>query len=593
MSKATARTRARSKKPAIDQITTEVISHRLLAASEEMLATLVKTAYSPNIKERRDCSVGIFDVRSNLIALSAIGPIHLSSLMGLVDNVLKRHPLDGLAPGDCFMTNDPYVGGGSHLPDITLVTPVFVDGRVVGFVTNLAHHSDIGGRVAGSESSDCTSIFQEGLRIPPVRLVAGGTLLQDIFDFLLLNSRTPREREGDIKAQLATNAIGVERLTECFRRFGTETMLAGIDAILDYSEARARAAIAALPDGVYEHEEFLDNDGLEDRLVRMAVKITIKGDGIAFDFTGTDPQVPGARNLPLIGTLAAIYYAVKALMDPDLPPNSGYYRAIEVIAPKGTLVNAAAPAAVSDRAASGNILGDLIFGALAKADPKRVMAACGPYQGIIYSGIDPRNREYFVDYETYAGATGGQHDHDGKDAVRVHVSGAANLPIEAVEQEFSLAVLRYELIPDTGGPGRQRGGLGTRRDVMILAEDGRIAGRGLRQIRGAPGFDGGGSGSLGRFVLDPGTTGERRLPGSFSELPMPPGSVIRMESPSGAGYGRAGERDPDAVRADVLSGKVTADGAARDYGVVCRGDTVDAARTRQRRESMARRRAAG
>ena len=214
MSKATARTRARSKKPAIDQITTEVISHRLLAASEEMLATLVKTAYSPNIKERRDCSVGIFDVRSNLIALSAIGPIHLSSLMGLVDNVLKRHPLDGLAPGDCFMTNDPYVGGGSHLPDITLVTPVFVDGRVVGFVTNLAHHSDIGGRVAGSESSDCTSIFQEGLRIPPVRLVAGGTLLQDIFDFLLLNSRTPREREGDIKAQLATNAIGVERLTE-------------------------------------------------------------------------------------------------------------------------------------------------------------------------------------------------------------------------------------------------------------------------------------------------------------------------------------------------------------------------------------------
>ena len=464
-----------------DRITTEVIAHRFAAAADEMMATLVKTAYSPNIKERRDCSVAIFDTAGSLLALTAIAPLHLSSLLGLVENITRRWPLDRFRPGDGFLTNDPYVGGGSHLPDLTLASPVFFDGRPVAFVANIAHHSDIGGKVPGSESADCTSIFQEGLRIPPVKLLDEGELCCDVLEFVRLNSRTPREREGDLRAQIATNANGVRRVQECFARFGADTVHQGARALLDYAETRTRAEIAALPDGTYVNEEVLDNDGVTDRLVRLRVEITIRGDRIHFDFTGTDGQVAGARNMPLAATLSGVYYAVKAVTDPALPPNSGYFRAIGVTAPQGTVVNCRPPAAVGDRGATGNVLGDLLLGALAEAAPDRVMAGCGPLHGLIFSGVDPRRDEYFVDYETYAGASGALSFLDGKDAVRVHVSGAANLPIESVEQEFPLTVGRYELIADSGGPGRRRGGLATRRDVTVRAQEGQLAGRGLRQ----------------------------------------------------------------------------------------------------------------
>ena len=501
-----------------DRITTEVIGHRFAAATDEMMATLVKTAYSPNIKERRDCSVAIFDPAGNLLALTAIAPLHLSSLLGLVENITRRWPLGRFRPGDGFLTNDPYVGGGSHLPDLTLASPVFFDDRPVAFVANIAHHSDIGGKVAGSESADCTSIFQEGLRIPPVKLLDEGEVCRDVLEFVRLNSRTPRDREGDLRAQIATNATGVRRVEECFARFGADTVRAGAAALLDYAEARTRAEIAALPDGTYENEEVLDNDGVADGAVRLKVAITIRGDRIHFDFSGTDGQIAGARNMPLAATLSAVYYAVKAVTDPALPPNSGYFRAIGVTAPEGTVVNCRPPAAVGDRGATGNVLGDLLLGALAGAAPDRVMAGCGPLHGLIFSGVDPRRAEYFVDYETYAGASGALSALDGKDAVRVHVSGAANLPVESVEQEFPLTVGRYELVADSGGPGRRRGGLATRRDVTIWAKEGRLAGRGLRQTRGASGLFGGRTGCPGAFILDPGGNREERLPGSFSEL---------------------------------------------------------------------------
>ncbi|MBI4183130.1 MAG: hydantoinase B/oxoprolinase family protein [Proteobacteria bacterium] len=569
----------------IDRITTEVIAHRFLAATDEMMATLVKTAYSPNIKERRDCSVAIFDARGRLVALTAIAPMHLSSVLGMVENIVGRYPLASLRPGDVFLTNDPYVGGGSHLPDLTLANPVFVGGRVVAFVANTAHHSDIGGKAAGSESADCTSIFQEGIRIPPVRLMDADGLKQDILDIVLLNSRTPREREGDLKAQLATNAIGMRRVEAAFARFGAATVLAGIDAILDYSEARARARIAELPDGTYENEDILDNDGVNDRRVRLKVAITIKGDSIRFDFAGTDPQIAGGRNMPLIATLAGVYYAVKAIVDPTLPPNAGYFRAIEVSAPEGSVFNCRAPAACGDRGATGNILGDLLLGAFAKAAPERVMAGCGPMHGLIFSGLDPRRGEYFVDYETYAGATGGLADQDGKDSVRVHISGAANLPVESLEQEFPLTVGCYELVPDSGGPGAFRGGLSTRRDITIWAGEPRLAGRGLRQTEGAPPLFGGAKGRTGSFVLDP-LGAARRLPGSFSELAIETGATVRMTTPSGAGLGDPLAREPARVLADVVSGKVSREGAARDYGVVIADGAVDPARTAARRARL-------
>lgn len=553
---------------AIDAITTEVIGHRFRTATEEMWATLIKTAYSPNIKERKDCSAACFTAAGELISLSAASPLHLSSLMGMVQNLTKRFAPEDMRPGDVFLTNDPYVGGGSHLPDLTVTTPVFVDGHLVAYVANLAHHSDIGGKVAGSESADCTSIFQEGLRLPPVRLMDADGLREDVFNIVLLNSRTPHHRDGDLKAQLASNMIGARRVQELFERFGRETTTASIAALFDYAEARTRAEIAKIPDGTYENEDYIDHDGVEPRNVRLRVAVTVAGDTIRFDFSGSDPQVGGARNMVLCATLAGVYHAVKVVCDPSLPPNAGYFRAIDVFAPPGTIANAVPPAACGDRGATINILGDLLLGALTKAAPERGMAGCGARQGMVYSGIDPRSGQYFVDYEVYAGAAGALYDRDGMDAVRVHASVTENAPSEALEQEFPLVIERYELLDDSGGPGRHRGGLSVRLDVRILAEHARLAGRGLRQTLPAPGRMGGRDGITSRFILDPGGPKERKLPSVFSDLPVDTGVVVRLETPSGGGFGDPAQRDPAFVLADVRSGKVSAEAAQRDYGVI-------------------------
>ena len=576
--------------PDIDPITVEVIAKRFGAATDEMLATLFRTAFSPNVKERRDCSTACFDVSGNLISLSAEAPLHLSSLMGMVQNLIARYPLEDIAPGDMFLTNDPYIGGGSHLPDLTATSPVFVDGRVVAFVANTAHHSDIGGKVAGSESGDCTSIFQEGLRIPPVKLMSAGELRQDIMDMLLLNSRTPGHRDGDMRAQIASNVVGVRRVEELFARFGTGTVLAGIDKLFEYSEARARAAISQLALGVYEHEDFLDHDGIRPRMVRVKVTITI-GDGtIHFDFAGSDPQIDGARNCVMVATLACVYHAVQVVAEPGTSPNAGYFRAIEVSAPLGSIMNCVPPAAVGDRGRTCQVIGDLLLGAFAKAAPERVMAGCGSSQALVFSGYDPRRDEYTVDYDVYAGGAGAQFDRDGLDTVRVHASQADSMPLEATEHEFPLIVRRYETLQDSGGPGKFRGGLGMGLEVEVWAREAKLSGRGLRQTLRSPGLFGGDSGRIGSFVLNPGTDREEKLEAVFSELPLRPGSVIRVETPSGAGFGDPLERDPGQVLADVVWGKVSIDGALRDYGVVIVDGDIDAARTAAARAERTRER---
>ncbi|HAT34735.1 MAG TPA: hypothetical protein DCS82_03390, partial [Rhodospirillaceae bacterium] len=430
------------------------------------------------------------------------------------------------------------------------------------------------------------SIFQEGLRIPPVKLMAAGVLQQDIFDMVMLNTRTPLEREGDLKAQIATNNTGIRRIQDTFAAFGTETMFEAIEGMLDYAERRTRQEIAKIPDGTYENTDYLDNDGVKDIEVKLKVAITIKGDRISFDFTGCDPQISGGRNMPYVTTLACVYYSVKAMTDPYLPPNAGYFRAIDVVAPKGTVVNCDAPAATSDRAASSNIMGDVLMGAWAKVLPERAMAGCGPLAGYIFSGLDPLNGLYYVDYETYAGASGGFMHMDGKDAVRVHTSGASNLPVESVEQEYPLTVERYELVADSGGPGRHRGGLATVRDIRMWGEQPELAGRGLRQTRPALGMFGGRDGTVGYFKIEPGTDNEQKLPGSFSQLPVEPGTMARVQTPSGAGYGPPWERDPDKVLDDIRSGKISAPAAERDYGVVMENGEIDEDKTASRRAQM-------
>jgi N-methylhydantoinase B len=311
----------------IDPIQAEVMARYLLATSEEMAATLMRTAFSPNIKERGDCSTAVFDKQGEITALAHRIPMHLGSMVGAVAEILKRYPLDEIRPGDMFMANDPYNGGGTHLPDINIVAPVFVERRIVAFVANIAHHADVGGMVPGSEAAVCTSIYQEGIRIPPVRIRVAGKLNRDLLDMVLLNSRTPDERIGDLQAQFAANVVGIRSVQALFRRYGADTTERTVAAYLDFTERRFAAAIRRLPAGIYEAEDFIDGD-VEGSLAPIKVKLQVGRGKLRFDFTGTSKQIQSSRNVPSRAVLATIYTVAQSLLDPGIPANAGFYRTI-------------------------------------------------------------------------------------------------------------------------------------------------------------------------------------------------------------------------------------------------------------------------
>jgi N-methylhydantoinase B len=331
-----------------------------------MAATLMRTAFSPNIKERADCSTAIFDAAGQVVALAQRVPIHLGSMVGAVDAIRARFTPEQITPGDMFAANDPYNGGGSHLPDINVIAPVFVDGVLVAFVANIAHHADVGGMVPGSEAAVCKTIYQEGLRIPPVKIVRSGVPERDLMQLVLLNSRTPQERSGDLKAQFAANVVGARAVTTLMRRYGIEETQHSIGAYLDFTERRFRAAIARLPRGCYRAEDALDGDREGDRApIRLA--LTIGEDGLDFDFSGSARQVQSARNIPYRALVATIYTVAKSLLDPDVPANAGYYRTMTVRTEPGTVVGPVPPAAVGARSISCGVLGDVIAHALSQA----------------------------------------------------------------------------------------------------------------------------------------------------------------------------------------------------------------------------------
>jgi N-methylhydantoinase B len=574
--------------PAIDPITTEVIGNLLMAAAEEMGATLIKAAYSPNIKGRADCSTAVFDRHGQVVAQAHRIPIHLGSMLGLLEEVLKRFPLTAMRPGDMFLANDPYTGGGQHLPDISTLSPVFHGGKIVAFVASLGHHSDVGGMVAGSESSDCRSIFQEGLRIPPVKIFVEGALQEDILNIILLNTRTPWERRGDLQAQFAANQVGLRGMQEILARYGAAVVLEAMDELLRYAERRVRAGIAGIPDGRYTHVDYLDGDGVGDEPLKIALAVAVHGGELHLDFTGTAPQGQGSKNATLGSLLATVYTVVKSMIDPDLPANSGYFRAIRVTAPPGCLVNAQPPAAVASRVYVSAVVGDVIVGALSKALPHRAMAGSGPSHLVIPSGLDPRRGAFFVNYEGLAGALGARPYRDGLDAVRVHASGGSNLPVEAVENNFPLLVERYELREDSGGAGKYRGGLGIRRHYRIPVPGLRLVANSERQRIAAPGLFGGHDGAPGRFVLNPGTPEERILPPVLSDFPLEQGDLLRIETPGGAGCGDPLERDPALVLRDVQEGRVSLARARSEYGVVITNGRLDLAETERIRRDFQR-----
>lgn len=521
-----------------DPIRAEVVARYLLGVTEEMSAALMRTAFSPNIKERGDCSTAVFDAQGNVVALPQRVPIHLGSMVGVVEAVLARFPRDTLRPGDMFLANDPYSGGGSHLPDINVISPVFFQGEIVGFVACIAHHADVGGMVPGSEAAVCSSIFQEGIRIPPVRIMREGSLNEDVFDILLLNSRTPDERAGDLRAQIAANNVGVRSVQALFERLGTATTHDTMAAYLEFTERRFAAAIAKVPPGRYTACEYLDG-ARQGETAAIQLALTVSPGHLAFDFTGSAPQIEAARNIPYRALIATIYTVVKSLLDADVPANSGYFRTITVTAPKGTVVSPVAPAAVGARAMSCAVLGDAVASALAKALPEKALVASGPHQLIVLAGTDPRNSRYFVNYETIAGAMGARAYREGVDAVRVHASGSSNLPVEALEHAYPFLIEQYALRKGSGGSGRFEGGRGVVRDYRVLGESAVLSLSSERQNVPAAGMAGGGDGAPGQFVLNPGTPGERILPSAAAEIQLSKNDVLRVCTPGGGGYGIA------------------------------------------------------
>jgi N-methylhydantoinase B len=549
----------------VDPIRAEVIARFLLATAEEMGATLMRTAFSPNIKERADCSTAIFDAAGQVVALAQRVPIHLGSMVGAVDEILKRFPEKEIVPGDMFVANDPYNGGGTHLPDITVIAPVFIGRRIVAFVANIAHHADVGGMVPGSEAAVCKSIYQEGVRIPPVRIMRAGKLNRDVFDLILLNSRTPGERVGDLQAQFAANTVGARSVLQLFERYGVKETEAAIAGYLDFTEKRFRAAIERLPAGRYVAEDFLDGNA-EGEKCRIRLTLTVAKGRLEFDFSGSDSQLESARNIPYRALLATVYTVAKSLLDPDVPANAGYYRTLKISAPPGCVVGPVPPAAIGCRSISASVLGDVIANALSQALPHKALAGSGPHHLYVLSGTDPRTGTYFVNYETLAGGYGARANRDGVDGVRVHASGSSNLPVEALEHAYPFRVERYALWEDSPGAGQFRGGAGVVRDYRVLADDIVVSLSSERQHVAAQGMAGGKAGALGAFVLNPGTPAERRLPAAAADVRLPRDSVLRIATPSGGGYGDPARRDASAIERDLREVRITREKACTVYG---------------------------
>lgn len=550
--------------PIVDPIRAEVVARHLLATSEEMGATLLRTAFSPNIKERADCSTAIFDAQGQLVALAQRVPVHLGSMVGIVEAFRTRYSLDEIRPGDMFAANDPYSGGGSHLPDITVIAPVFLRERVVAYVANIAHHADVGGMLPGSEAAVCRTIFQEGLRIPLVQIMHAGKANRDLLDLIALNSRMPQERLGDLQAQFAANVVGIRGVTALFERYGEAETAAHMAAYLDFTEKRFLAAIDRLPPGTYVDEDALDGND-EGSTVAIRLSLTVGEGQLHFDFTGSGRQLNSARNIPYRALLATLYTVTKSMLDPEVPANAGYYRTLTLHAPAGTVVCPEPPAAVGVRSISCGVLGDVIAGCLSQAIPEKTLARSGPHHLLVLSGTDPRTRKYFVDYETVAGGMGARAKQDGMDAVRVHASGASNLPVEALEHAYPLVVERYGLRENSGGDGTYCGGLGVVRDYRILGDNIQVSLSSERQHVAAQGTCGGMPGATGEFVVNPGRPDERKLPSAAADISLPRDSVLSIRTPAGGGFGKAEHRDPQLIERDVHEGRISTERAKRTY----------------------------
>lgn len=564
----------------VNPITLEVIRHAFESVAEQMSAAVSAASYSEVVKEGKDCSSALFDQQGRLVAEGANVPIHLNCLSPVLDTVLEHYfPLEELKPGDVVLTNDPYAGGGSkgshHTNDLITIQPIYWEQELIGFATIMVHHSDVGGMWPGNTGWS-QDIWQEGLRIQPVRLFRAGQLDQDLMSLILNNTRSPYKMRGDLMSQVSACATGVHAVERLAGKYGVELLAASAEELMNYSERQTRSVLSVIPNGRYEHEELILEDGTAGGPYRLRVAIEVEDSDLTVDFSGTDPQIKGPTNAPWSATYSATLYTLRCLTDPAVPSNAGCQRPVRMIAPEGSLVNCQLPAATYQRMVVCHSLVDLIMGALAPAIPDRVM---GDSCGCIYNsgtginlethgrGGDVERRQGWSDCCSHGGL-GARAAKDGVSAMACHVTNVANPPVEVTEMSAPVLVVERALRPDSGGPGQYRGGLGQIYTWKSMAHEALFSWTSQKTAIPPQGLRQGKPGETGRWEIQPATGEAFSLEHAIGNMKLNYGDTVTCLMAGGGGYGDPLLRDPQAVRRDVMRGLVSVDRAREDYGVV-------------------------
>jgi N-methylhydantoinase B len=545
---------------ALDPVTVEVVRNKLDGIANEMELTLLKSSCSPIVKEGLDASASLFTLQGETLAQAVAIPIHLATLIPCIARILTEFPLETMREGDLYCMNDPYLGG-THLPDIAVIMPVFARGRPLAFSATMTHHQDVGGMTPGSVPTHATEVFQEGIRLPPLKLRDGDRFNDTLLQTLRRNVRIPETFEGDLMAQVAACSVGARRLSALAESYGDNHLTTIFADLLDRSEAMTRDVLRTLPNGTYRAVDFLDNDGVDlDRSIRIEVAVTVDDAGMTIDFAGSSPQVRGPFNAVPSGSLAAACYVVRAITDPTIPTNGGCFRPIALRLPEGSIVNPKEPAPVNARTATIKRITGTILAAVAQAAPGRVPADNGGELLVLAFGGERSDGTRYVTGELVAGGSGASAAKDGVDVIETDATNCMNLPAEALELDAPIRVHRVALRPNSGGPGAQRGGLGTVREYEILHGDVRFTHRGERHFIPPKGRAGGGDGAMARTVIHRAGGGEEVVPSKLVTT-LHAGDRVVMETAGGGGYGDPATRDPAQLRADLDDGKVSAEGA--------------------------------
>ena len=569
----------------VDPIRFEVIRNALVEVTEEMSVSLQRTAFSTNVKTRLDYSSAFVDADGRMVAQAFCQPAHLITIGRLVPRAVGEFGAENLEPGDMLVVNDPH-RQASHLNDIFLIAPVYHGGELVGYLSNICHHVDVGGGAPASIGA-FRETYQEGIILPVVKLVARGEIDAGLWKMILANVRAKKEVAGDLRAQISANNLGLRRLAAVLDRYGLDTVRFYTESILDYTEKRTRAEVAKLPCGTFAAEGWLDDDGMSNRPVHLKARVTLDGKRAVFDFTGTDMQRWAPMNCNMTQTFTACVFVLKCLIDPDVPLNEGFYQVLEVIAPEGSAVNARHPGAIVGGWEVSTRLCEVLFKAFSQAMPDKVPAGTkGMICHVGFGGEDPRTGEYYTFLETMAGGFGGRIRSDGPDAVQTNVQNTQNAPVEETELNYPVRIMRYSLIPDSEGAGRFRGGLGLCREYVFPDHEPIFTTLADRAVFPPWGLFGGEDGQPARYLT---VADDEVSPiASKGTAPVAGGTMIRVETCGGGGYGPAWERDPERVLNDVVEEKISIERARDAYGVVidATDGSIDMVRTDERRRTL-------